>query len=366
MHLHIVSFNVPWPADYGGVIDVYYRIKTLAKAGYKIHLHCYTYGRDEALVLNEICEEVNYYPREVGLRHQFERRPYIVASRNSRQLIDRLKQDDFPILIEGLHGCFVLEQLADGDRKIIVRTHNVEHDYYLALARSEKSLWKKVFFLVESRKLKHYEQIITRASGILAISESDAAHFRRIGCHNVSVLPPSHCHDKITSFLGKGEYILYQGNLSVAENVRAVVFMAQNLIPNTKYPFIIAGRDPSDELQQMLKQFGNVTLVANPSEERMHELLANAQVNVLVTDQPTGVKLKLINALYEGRFCLVNSTMVSGTHLKEVCVVEDNPQRMLDSLNQLMITEFTENELLRRKEILNKVDTEYDFRNILI
>jgi hypothetical protein len=58
--------------------------------------------------------------------------------------------------------------------------------------------------------------------------------------------------------------------------------------------------------------------------------------------------------------------MVSGTHLKEACVVEDNPQRMLDSLNQLMITEFTENELLRRKEILNKVDTEYDFRNILI
>ena len=29
MHLHIVSFNVPWPADYGGVIDVYYRIKAV-------------------------------------------------------------------------------------------------------------------------------------------------------------------------------------------------------------------------------------------------------------------------------------------------------------------------------------------------
>ena len=33
MHLHIVSFNVPWPADYGGVIDVNYRIKALWASG---------------------------------------------------------------------------------------------------------------------------------------------------------------------------------------------------------------------------------------------------------------------------------------------------------------------------------------------
>ena len=30
IHLHIVSFNVPLPADYGGIIDVFYRLKSLA------------------------------------------------------------------------------------------------------------------------------------------------------------------------------------------------------------------------------------------------------------------------------------------------------------------------------------------------
>ncbi|MEI7802398.1 MAG: mannosyltransferase, partial [Bacteroidota bacterium] len=42
--LHIISFNVPYPPDYGGVIDVYYKIKALKEAGVKIHLHCYEYG----------------------------------------------------------------------------------------------------------------------------------------------------------------------------------------------------------------------------------------------------------------------------------------------------------------------------------
>ena len=44
-HLHIISFDVPWPADYGGVIDVFYKVKALHDIGVKVHLHCFTYGR---------------------------------------------------------------------------------------------------------------------------------------------------------------------------------------------------------------------------------------------------------------------------------------------------------------------------------
>ena len=55
-HLHIVSFSVPFPANYGGVIDVFYKLKALHKAGMKIHLHCYQYDRSEAPELNTYCE----------------------------------------------------------------------------------------------------------------------------------------------------------------------------------------------------------------------------------------------------------------------------------------------------------------------
>ncbi len=366
MHLHIVSFNVPWPADYGGVIDVFYRIRTLAAMGFKIHLHCYTYGREKAAVLEDLCEEVHYYRRETGLRHQWERRPYIVASRNSQELIARLRKDDYPILLEGLHDCYVLEQLGDGKRKIVVRAHNIEHDYYRSLAHVEKRMWKKFFFRMESQKLKRYEPILTRATAVLAISDKDAQHLNALGCRKVVLVPPSHGHADVSSQLGRGGYILYQGDLSVAENIQAVECIARELIAQSPYRFVIAGRNPGTELQQLLGQYDNVKLVANPSDEEMHSLMTEAHVNVLVTNQATGVKLKLMNALYEGRFCLVNPTMVQGTRLGEACVVAEGADKMRQALEQLMQTEFTEAELKRRKEILAKADACSDFKNILL
>ena len=39
--LHVVAFDVPYPANYGGVIDIFYKVQALSEAGVKVHLHCY-------------------------------------------------------------------------------------------------------------------------------------------------------------------------------------------------------------------------------------------------------------------------------------------------------------------------------------
>ena len=43
--IHIVTFDIPYPVNYGGVIDVFYKIKALKEAGIKIHLHCFYHKR---------------------------------------------------------------------------------------------------------------------------------------------------------------------------------------------------------------------------------------------------------------------------------------------------------------------------------
>ena len=83
-HLNIVSFSIPFPANYGGVIDIFYKLKALHWAGIKIHLHCFQYDRPEAEELNAYCETVNYYQRKTGLSAQFSLKPYIVESRQAK------------------------------------------------------------------------------------------------------------------------------------------------------------------------------------------------------------------------------------------------------------------------------------------
>ncbi|MBK6399036.1 MAG: hypothetical protein IPF75_12445 [Bacteroidetes bacterium] len=88
-HLHIISFDVPYPADYGGVIDVFFKLKALHEAGIKITLHCFEYGRTEQKELEKYCKKVYYYPRKNSRSLLFNTLPYIVLTRSS----DQLKKD---------------------------------------------------------------------------------------------------------------------------------------------------------------------------------------------------------------------------------------------------------------------------------
>ena len=98
-HLHIVSFNVPYPPDYGGVIDVYYKIKSLYDLDVKVHLHCFHYGREQSEELEKICASVQYYERKKFYQALYSSVPYIVGSRQSGELLGNLAGDDHPILI---------------------------------------------------------------------------------------------------------------------------------------------------------------------------------------------------------------------------------------------------------------------------
>jgi hypothetical protein len=145
-HLHIISFDVPYPADYGGVVDVFFKIKSLASSGVKIILHCYEYGRGRPKELEKYCSEIFYYSRKLNVYGLAKGYPYIVSSRNQSKLLKRLVQDDYPILFEGLHSCFFLSHPQLQSRNKTVRTHNVEHNYYYALGNSVDSLIKKKYF----------------------------------------------------------------------------------------------------------------------------------------------------------------------------------------------------------------------------
>ena len=202
-HLHIVSFNVPYPADYGGIIDVFYRIKTLSEMGVKITLHSFIYGRPEADILNELCEKVYYYRRDMSLLNLLKSEPYIVASRNNKELIANLLKDNYPVLIEGLHCCSVLDSL--NDRLTLVRAHNIEHEYYCRLADSESNRLKKIYLGLDAKKLEHYESKMTKASYVLGVTQADCDHFEQIGCKHVLLMPSSHNYEVVESRAGSGD-----------------------------------------------------------------------------------------------------------------------------------------------------------------
>ena len=63
-------------------------------------------------------------------------------------------------------------------------------------------------------------------------------------------------------------------------------------------------------LAKAVEANAHACLLANPAEDEMRDLLAKAQINVLPSFNETGIKLKLLNSLYNGRHCVVNDAAV--------------------------------------------------------
>ena len=353
--LHIISFDVPYPPNYGGVIDVFYKIKALNKAGVKVHLHCFQYGRRESEELEKLCFKVSYYPRRTGVFSAIRSKPYIVESRQSDALIKNLIQDDAPVLFEGLHSCFYIDDKRLKNRKKIYRESNIEHHYYFHLFKAEKNPLKKIYFLSAGFKLKLYEKILQNASMMLVVSKHDTSYLqKRFPDNSVFYLPSFHSNEKLTVEPGTGSYALYNGNLSVAENYKAAEFLIRKVFRNIEQKLIIAGLDPPIRLRKLADSCTNVELIANPTDEKMFDLIKNAHINVLVTFQATGLKLKLLNTLYRGRFCLVNKEMVSGTGLENLCEIASSPEEFKKKIKELFSKNFEENQLELREQVLSE------------
>ncbi len=352
-HLHIISFDVPWPASYGGVIDVFYKMKALHALGVKIHLHCYEYGRKPAPELEAITEKVIYYPRRVAKSNLFKRQPYIVASRNSSELLENLLKDDYPILFEGLHSCYYLSAPELANRTKIVRAHNVEHEYYNKLGEAERNIFKRYYFMNEAQKLERFEAELSHATAIAAISPAEYKHFQSL-YGNTFYLPAFHAQNHVTSMEGSGDYALYHGNLSVAENDQAAIYLVKQVFSRLSVPLVIAGNDPSKELKDLVLQYPHISLRRNVSVAQIEQLVSEAHINVLPTFQGTGIKLKLLNALYNGRHCIVNNTMVDGTGLEELTIIADKAEEMAIQVESTMKEAFTAPMKARREEVLEE------------
>ncbi|MFN8165460.1 MAG: glycosyltransferase [Bacteroidia bacterium] len=352
LKLHIVSFDIPFPADYGGVIDVYFKLKALRNAGVKIILHCFEYGRKHRDELNEIAEEVYYYKRSNSRKLLFNTYPYIVLSRQSDLLRERLLNDNYPILMEGLHSTLLLNDPAFAERKIFVRTHNIEHDYYQNLARVEKNIFKRYYFYNEAGKLQKYECNLKKATGVFSISKPDTEHFLNV-LQNVTYLPAFHPFEQPTQVDSPDKYFLYHGNLAVGENNEAAIYLIEKVFNDLPYQLVIAGNRPSGALRKIAKNYPNVGLVDNVTPEQIHAMIAGAKGNILPTFQATGLKLKLLAALFLGKHCIVNSPMVINTGLEDLCMIADSAEEMKEFVKDVASKKsFSKEEFQKREKYL--------------
>jgi hypothetical protein len=298
---------------------------------------------------------VYYYPRRTGHKGLSRQLPYIVCSRSNPELLERLLVDGFPILLEGVHCTYLMNDARFANRKMFLRLHNVESLYYRQLADCTSSWFKRLYYLHESTVLKKYEQRIASKWPLLAVSKSDVETAKAsYQAKNVLVIPAFLPYENIESPQGTGCYCLYHGNLSVEENEKAAGWLLKNVFNDLKLPFLIAGKKPSSRLRRLVEHTRHACIIPDPTDSELRDIITKAQLHVIPSFNCTGIKLKLLNALFNGRHCVVNAEAVEGTDLKEICHVAREADQFKEMITTLYEKPFTMLDLQFRRDKLLK------------
>lgn len=328
-HLHIVAFDVPLPPNYGGVIDLYNRLKAIKENGVTIHLHCFEYGRGRNHDYSEIASEIFYYDLNKRFIDYFFLEPKSIRNRRNNQLIDRLAQDRYPILIEGQQIAYLLEEKRLEDRAIFVRLNSIEWKYYHKLIVTSPSPFKKIKFGIESLKFRFNEKILAKAKALFPLSNNDVAYYKKIH-------PSTHYWHAGFNFSSKKfahvtikDQCLFHGNLSVEENEKIALFLIRFWKKRKiSKKLIIAGRDPSERIFSAKLKAKNIEIISSPSDELMNEIIQESKYNLMMSLEAMGIKIKLLNSLVLGNICVSNTLMIQGTGLEKFCEVFENEDEL--------------------------------------
>ncbi len=319
----------------------------------EIYLHTFEYGRGKQKELTKYCKKVRYYKRNSFVKSFLSTEPFIVKSRNNERLIANLTKDAFPILFEGLHTTYPIFDDRLKGQAIFVRAHNIEHRFYRGLAESETNLFKKRFFKQEAKKLKRYQQLLKKVNGVFTISPFEQAYFlKKIGDH-CQYIPAFHEVFKKEHIEKKGKNVLYHGNMMVPENVKAAQFLI-DVYKNSHFPLIIASSHIHKNLIKEIDQHKNISFSKINEQSDLSALFNNAHVNVLPTFQKTGIKLKLLNTLYQGKFVIANDFMIDDTGLETLCEKANTKAEFLDTTTALFNIDFSNDIVNKRLEILQQ------------
>lgn len=350
--LHIISFDNPFPPDYGGVIDVFYKVRALHEVGFKIHLHCFTEDRFAvAPELKRCTEQVYIYKKDKNPFFLFSQFPFPVICRFRPELIDNLAQVDAPILFEGLHTTMVLRKAKLPNRKFL-RLHNIESNFYAGMSRNETNYFKKIAYHFAAKKYLEYQKTISNFDHVFTLScyEND---FVKKRTDKVTYVPVFHGNEKKEMLSPEGEFALYHGDLRLADNKNAAKFLIKVFKKIPDYKLVIASSNGKKMVERKAKGLHNIEFVELESNEQLDALFKEAHINVMLSFQKSGTKLKLINALFKSRFCLVNTNMIDDPDVLRFCELANTKEQFIEQINILKQKPFLD--LQERNDGLLKV-----------
>ncbi|MEG0916419.1 MAG: glycosyltransferase [Myroides sp.] len=306
MKIAVVSGFIPSPPIFGGAIDVWERIKGLTSLGHEVDLVVTEKVNPTQKQIEEIAKHTRhfFFTRRKNQIHQlFSELPLQFLSRKGLASIDINQTYDLVILESEFCWGITLNK-SISYKNIVVRVHNIESHYFKMLGKSSNSLRQKIYYNLETSKIKHLSALVfDKADKLWFISKDDLS---AVNLLNKSVFMPFPINDEIVVPTEKtGNNVVFMGSLFMQNNTFGLDWYLKNIHPLliaeiSDYHFYIVGslKEEDKEIQEKYSHLPQVTFVVNAPCLKQYYQKAKVFVNPMF--HGSGVKVKSVNALING------------------------------------------------------------------
>jgi glycosyltransferase involved in cell wall biosynthesis len=304
----VVAPDFPYPPNHGGRVDIWGRLKALAKLGFEIDLLVTVRSEPDHAdleVVKALVRSVRIIPRIRNFWNALKLRPFQMQSRSNLASVKLSTSYDF-VLLEGMYVLPILENSSLDGRLTVLKMHNDEAVYNLELVRSSKGAFLRVFHFLEYLRFRGENARLPKEVKVIFFSsDTECLGFKeRFPSIDSEYLGGALADESISVRPRTSKRVLFSGSLFMANNREAVQWYLDEvhtrLFDIEGYEFAIVGRSDGVAPAWLaeIKSHPRIHLYENvPSMEPFYE---SAGVFVNPMRHGTSIKMKTIEALRNG------------------------------------------------------------------
>jgi polysaccharide biosynthesis protein PslH len=318
-----ITSELPWPLDSGGHLRTFHVQKHLATAC-DLRLVVPVVGDRSADLTTLESHGIRVIPVPVPDRSKLAEakrllnaglvgEPYIMYRRHARAEVfaawqrELVAQKPHVTWLDHLDSFLFNATARQHGVRTILDLHNIYSLILERMADEQPNALKKAFFRGEAKRLAKIEQrACVDANTIIAVSSTEADHFRKLGAKSVVVAPNGvDCSTFTTLPCGRPTVppvVMFLGTMSWGPNVSAAISLARDIFPHVraKLPnaeLLLVGKDPAPEVRAFATQPGVMVTGSVPS---IRPYLERASLLAVPLDSGGGTRLKILEAFAAG------------------------------------------------------------------
>ncbi|HMU98474.1 MAG TPA: glycosyltransferase [Chitinophagales bacterium] len=247
--------------------------------------------------------------------------------------------------------------------KTILHQHNAEYVMWKRAAEVESNFIKKIVLFVQFYLLGKLEHTYCNQAKYILASPNDEVELKRIGVRNKNFFETYHLgddsllHQTPLVFDKENKNLLYIGTLTWEANIDGLIWFLDNVwqtlsTENKGISLTIMGKNPDKRLLKFKQQFDNIIFPG--FIENVEPYFQNAKLFIVPLRFGSGIKVKVISAMYRGIPCVTSDIGAEGLmveNCKQIMLAND-VKSYINAIQTLLNDEDKWNTISKESRIL--------------